>query len=591
MEKYSIFIILIVTLVLFIWGRWRYDVVAFMALMASVLIGAIPYAQAFSGFSNPAVVTVAAVMIISGAITNSGMVDHLVDKLTPVTNQAWLHVTVLSVITGTLSAFMNNVGALGLVMPVAIKTAIKSGRSPAFVLMPIAFSSILGGMTTLIGTPPNILISTYRQDITGKPFDLFDFSPVGVIVASLGILFIVLLGWRLIPSARLKVKPEEFFKIQDYVTEVRIVEDSLLVDKPVQEIDKIFSGDYVLLGLIRQDRKRLNIPTNTILQVNDVLLIEASHDDLEQLVTNAKLELVGSKTISTELLSSEEITVGEVVVMPGSRVEGTTLQRLRLRTRYGINLLAIARGGESFRQRLKDVKLKAGDVLLLQGKADSLNENLVEIGFLPLAERDLRLGQPRQRVILPIIIFSISLLFIVFKILPIQISFAFAVIVMLLMNVIPLRKLYSSIDWSVIVLLGAMIPVGTALQSTGGTQLIANFLVITAGQISPVWLLVLILMVTMMLTDVMNNAATAVIMAPIAANIAMSFGYSVDPFLMTVAIGASCAFLTPFGHQNNILVMGPGGYRFSDYWRMGLPLDLIVVLTAIPLIMWIWPVQ
>jgi di/tricarboxylate transporter len=589
MEQYTIFIILIATLGLFIWGRWRYDVVALISLMAAVLCGAVPFASAFNGFSHPAVVTVAAVMVITAAIANSGVVDHAVNKLASVSNHMWLHVASLTIIAGILSAFMNNVGALGLIMPIAIKTAMKNGRSPAVVLMPIAFGSILGGMTTLIGTPPNILISTYRQELVGKPFGMFAFSPVGVSVAVLGILFIVILGWRLIPAARLKAKTEDVFNIQEYVTEMRITENSPLVEKPLSELAKISSGEYLILGLIRSDRRRLNIPESTMLQAGDVLLIEASSSELEQLTTLAKLELAEGEAVSTEMLRSEEIALIEAVVIPGSKVEGGTAQRLRLGSRYGINLLAIAREGESFKQRLKNIRLKAGDVLLLQGKAETLVETIAEIGFLPLAERDLRLGQV-QPVFSPMAVFGCALLLVIFKLLPVQIAFTLAVLAMILLNIIPIRKVYTNIDWSVIILLGAMIPVGNALYTTGGTQVIVNFLLATAGQLPPIGLLGLILIVTMTLSDMMNNAATAVVMAPIAVTLAENYGYSVDPFLMTVAIGASCAFLTPIGHQNNTLVMGPCGYHFGDYWRMGLPLEILIIVTVLPLIMWIWPV-
>ncbi len=591
MQEYLVFFILVATFVLFIWGRWRYDVVALLALMATVACGAVPFHEVFLGFSNPAVITVATVMVITQAITQSGVVDVLVKRLAPVTTQVWIHIGVLTLIAGFLSAFMNNVGALALVMPIAIRTAAKNERPPGLVLMPIAFGSILGGMTTLIGTPPNILIANYRQAVLGQPFSMFDFAPVGLSVAVLGIIFIILIGWRLIPKGRLKSQAmEDVFHIQDYVTEVRIQEESPLVGKQFHEIESIAEGEYIILGIIRNHTKHLKIPVHMELKANDIFIIEAASDDLEKLVDDCKLELVGNKDISAETLQSKNIGLVEVVVTPGSQVEGRTPNRMRLRTRYQINLLAISRQGEPFNQRLKNVRLKAGDVLLLQGDADTLNETVADIGFLPLAERGIRLGLETKKF-LPIAIFFISLIFIITKLLPVQIAFSGAVLLMVLFNIIPIRKVYSSIDWSIVVLLGAMIPVGGALASTGGTQLIAQNIIAFAGQTHPIFILGILMIVTMGLSDVMNNAATTVVMAPISISIAQSLGYSIDPFLMSVAVGASCAFLTPIGHQNNTLVMGPGGYHFGDYWPMGLPLEIIILIVSLPLIVLVWPFQ
>lgn len=591
MQEYLVFFVLIVTLVLFIWGKWRYDVVALFALMATVACGAVPFNQVFLGFSNAAVVTVATVMVITEAITQSGVVDVFVKRLAPVTTQIWLHVGVLTLIAAFLSAFMNNVGALALIMPIAMRTAAKNERAPGLILMPIAFGSILGGMTTLIGTPPNILIASYREEVLGQAFSMFDFAPVGVSVATIGIIFIILVGWRLIPKSGLKQKAiEDVFCIQDYITEVRIQSESPLVDKQFKEIEGVAEGEYIVLGIIRGQKKYLTIPAHMQLKTDDILIIEAASSDLEKFVDDCKLELVGNKEISADTLRSQNRGLIEVVVMPGSQVEGRTPNRMRLRTRYQLNLLAISRQGEPFHQRLKNVRLRAGDVLLLQGDADTLNETVADIGFLPLAERGVRLGLETKKF-LPIIIFLLSLVLILTKMLPVQIAFSAAVLLMVLFNIIPIRKVYSSIDWSVIVLLGAMIPVGGALASTGGTQLIAQWIIAIAGQTHPILILGLLMIVTMGLSDVMNNVATVVVMAPISISIAQALGYSVDPFLMSVAVGASSAFLTPIGHQNNTLVMGPGGYHFRDYWPMGLPLEIIILVISLPLIVMVWPFQ
>jgi len=588
MTKYLVFVIIFLALVLFIWGKWRYDVVAMLALMAVVAVGAVPFSYAFSGFSNPAVITVAAVMVISSAISNSGVVDDCVRYIAPATSKNIIfHIGVLTVIATVLSAFMNNVGALGLIMPIAIQSAIKTNRSPSKLLMPIAFGSILGGMTTLIGTPPNILVSSFRQEFVGQPFNMFSFTPVGGIVAAFGVLFIIAVGWRLLPKTKSKARSiDQLFQIEDYLTEIKVKEESTINGKTIAEIETM--GIVVIYAIIRNKRKQVNPNTKERIRTDDILVIEAAPSELAKIVNNAKLELVGGKPLSKELLKSEHLAVMEAVVMPGSRVEGRTPQRLRLRTRYGINLLAIARKGEQIKQRLKNVKLTVGDVLLLQGNDETLQDNIADIGFLPIAERGLNIGMARKKF-LPLIIFFLALIAVTAQLVPIQIAFSGAVLLMVLFNVIPIRRVYESIDLSIIILLGAMIPVGAAMELTGGAQLLASFIVNYVGNLSPIYILGAIMIITIILTDVMNNAATAVLMSPIAASIATALHYNVDPFLMAVVVGASSSFLTPIGHQNNTIVMGPGDYKFGDYWRMGLPLDIIVITTSLPAILHFWP--
>lgn len=589
-ESYIVFLTLLGTLGLFIWGFWRYDIVACIALLTLVLFQIIPASNAFSGFSNPAVITVACVMIITAAITQSGIIDYAVKRLTPVTQHAVLHVLTLGVITALLSAFMNNVGALALMMPVAIQTAIKSKRSPAMVLMPLAFSSVLGGLTTAIGTPPNLLISAYRETATGHAFAMFDFAPVGIIIAVVSILFIALMGWRLIPYKRKAPSQSiDMFQMQDYFSEIRVPDISPFVNKSLLELEKSVEGDFSVVGLIRGKRKRFVLQSDEILQEKDILIIEASHDDLEKLVHAGRFEIVGGEVIASEQLRAGNVGLVEAVVSPGSRLEGRSWQGMRIRSRFRTNLLAIAREGRPYKKRLNHVNLHAGDVVLLQGDLETIQENVFNLGLLPLVERGVQVGMPR-RAFMSIIIFAIAITLTATRILPVQVSFAVTVLMFILFKIIPVRNVYKNIDWSIIVLLAAMIPIGDALQSTGGTKLIANLFMMLAGNAAPIFIFGLLLVVTMTLSDVMNNAATAVVMAPIAVSIADAMQASVDPFLMTVAIGASCSFLTPISHQNNTLVMGPGGYKFGDYIRLGLPVEAIVLIVGLPMILWIWPI-
>lgn len=587
-NPYALFVILFILLALLIWGRWRYDIVAFFALLVAVLVGVVPVREAFTGFSNAAVITVACVMVITRAITQSGIVDVMIKKITPATSNTILHILVLGVVTAVLSAFMNNIGALALMMPVAIQSAINNKRSPSIVLMPLAFSSVLGGLMTVIGTPPNILISSYRLEVLGSPFAMFDFFPVGVVVTIVGVLYVSIVGWRLIPEARRKLeRSTEHFHVEDYITEVRVPKKAKIVGKSVREFEHLVEGDFVILGLVRNKRKRLIVPQSELLKENDVLIVEASHKDLEKLLSAAKLELVGEKPVSSEALRSDDIRVVEVVVPPGSRLEGRSSSSMRLRSRFRINLLAIARQGKPFRERLQETKLHAGDVVLLQGDAKTIMEDIAKLGFLPLIERGVQIK--KTRAFIPIGIFVVAIVLVAFRLLPVQIAFSMVVLALVLLNVMPIRRVYETIDWSIIILLGAIIPIGSALQATGGTDLLANGILALTGQYSPMIILALLLMLTMTLSDVMNNAATAVVMAPIAVSIANALHANIDPFLMTVAVGASCSFLTPIGHQNNTLVMGPGGYKFFDYFRVGLPLEVLVLLVGLPMILYVWP--
>ncbi len=587
-DQIIIFSVLLGALVLFVVGKWRFDMVAVLALLAGSISGVVPADQAFLGFGHPAVITVAAVLIVSRGLLNSGVVDSISRLLSRVGENRTLQVTSMTVLVTIFSAFMNNIGALALLLPVAVRMARSSRRSPSFLLMPMAFGSLLGGMTTLIGTPPNIIIATFRTQTGAAPFGMFDFSPVGIGVALGGIAFVSLLGWRLIPRRQGQSSREELFQIKDYVTEVKVPENSKFIGKPLHELEAIEDAEITILGLIRGDW-RVPAPAKfEILRAGDVLIVEADSDSLKTLLHTAQLNLATETPEPNEVLGSDDVGVIEAVIMPDSPIEGNTPWTLQLRWRYGINVLGVARSGARLKQRLRNIHFRAGDVLLLQGQSETMYQTLSALGCLPLAERGLRLGQPR-RVFLALGIFAVALISTTLGLLPVQLSFAAAAVVMALAGLLSVREVYESIDWPIIVLLGAMIPVGLALESTGAAQLIATQLVGLTTPMNAVGILIVLLVATMFLTDLINNAAAAIVMAPIAISMAAELAISADPFLMAVAVGASSAFLTPIGHQSNAMVMGPGGYRFGDYWRMGLPLDVLIAVMAIPLILWVWP--
>jgi len=578
-------IILAVTLVLFIWGRWRHDVVAGGALLAAVLLGVVDHKVAFTGFSDPAVVTVALVLVLSASIRQSGLLDRAVAAAGPMMGTPGLMIATLTAITAILSAFMNNVGALAILLPASIVAAEKAGRSPAIVLMPIAFGSLLGGLVTLIGTPPNLLIAAVRKEAVGTPFGMFDFAPVGLSIALVGIVYLAF-AWRLLPADRRGAPlPEARFKIEDYVTEAKILEGSPLIGKTVGDVEN--DGDVAVLAVIRGDVRRLVPWTTMKLQKSDVLVLEASTAAIKRTVDEQKLELVGAKETDPKLLTSEGFGISEVVVMDSSPLIGRSPLDFGLRG-YGVNLLAVSRRGVRTTNRLKHYRFAAGDVLVLQGKLDEMPTTQAELGCLPLAERKISLGRPSQRYV-PAVAMLGAVCLTAFGVLPVTVAFFLAVMVIAVLRVMPLNDMYAAIDWPVIVLLAALIPVTAALETSGGTDAIAQFIAAQAQGWPPAAALALFLIATLAVTPVLNNAATVLLMGPIAAKYAKATGLDVDPFLMAVAIGASCDFLTPFGHQSNTLVYGPGGYRFSDYARLGLPLTVIVIAVGLPAILFFWP--
>ncbi len=588
-DQAIVFAVLGAALVMFMWGRFRYDIVAILALLAVVLTGVLPVEQAFDGFAHPAVVTVAAVLVISRALQNAGIVDVVLRVLAPLRGRANLQLIAQTLVVAVLSAFMNNVGALALMLPVALRNAYRDGYSPARALMPLAFGSILGGLSTLIGTPPNIIIAAYRAEALGEGFSMFDFAPVGAVVALLGVTFVALVGWRLIPRERLEAQSREaMFNVADYVTELRVPEESELAGKTIDDIEALAEDDAVIVALVREESRRLVPRGYETVRAGDILVVESDPAALKELLNTTDFELEEDKEILTDDLSSDEIGIQEVIVGPASSVRGRSPANLLLRTVHGVNLLAVSRQGRRITRRLSHAQLQAGDVLLLQGPTERLPATLAEFGLLPLAERELSIARPRH-LLLSAGIFGAAIVTVMTGTLPAHVAFVGAVAVLALLSVIRGEEIYKAIDWPVIVLLGALIPVGATLETTGGTALIADGMLAMTASLGPVWVLVVLMVGTMFLSDVINNNATAVLMAPLALDIASRLEISADPLLMAVAIGASCAFLTPIGHQSNTLVLEPGGYRFGDYWRMGLPLEAIIVVTSVPLLLVFWP--
>ena len=572
---------------LLLWGRWRYDLVAFTALMAGVVLGVVPVDGVFAGFGHPATIIVALVLVVSAGLMRSGAVFLITRTLVDSSRSLGAHIALMGGVGGVLSAFMNNVAALALLMPVDVQTARKAGRSPGLSLMPLSFATILGGMVTLIGTPPNIIIAAIREESLGAPFAMFDFAPVGAVAALAGLAFVALIGWRLIPSrddATLDASD-----IAQYVAELTVPEDSKLIGQRLGELDETaHKSDVALLGIVRESKRLYGRARNAVLRAGDTLVLEAVPEALDEFRT--ALNLAFSDADREEMLQAagEGLDVVELVVPQNAHIIGKSALSLGLHWRQRSVLMGISRQGRKITSHMRRTPIEAGDILLILVPKDRGGDVANWLGALPLADRGLAVTQ-NSKTWLAIGLFAGAVAAASFGLIYLPIALGLVVVAYVLTGIVPIKELYDHIEWPVVVLLGSMIPLGAALETSGGTELISGGLIsLTAGL--PAWAILTVLMVvTMSLSDVLNNTATTIVAAPVGIQMAQALDVSPDPFLMAVAIAASSAFLTPIGHKNNTLILGPGGYRFGDYWRMGLPLEVIVIAVSIPAILVVWP--
>jgi di/tricarboxylate transporter len=587
-DQVFLFSLLIFIFSLLLWGRIRYDIVTIAALFVAFVAGVIPQEHVFAGFSHPATIIVALVLIVSRGLSNSGAIELLSRFLVDGSRKLGTHIGLMSTIAAALSAIMNNVATLALLMPVDMQAASKAKRSPALTLMPLSFATILGGMVTLIGTPTNVVIATFREKALGEPYQMFDFAPVGIVVASIGILYVATVGWRLIPLDRSKHDTtKELMDMEGYIAEAVIQSDSKFIDKKLRDLDTLSAeNDVNVLGLVRRGKRLPGTARNHILREKDILVLEAGPDAIEQFVGAAGLKYIGTDKHASIL--SENLSLVEVVVPENAFINGRSAMDVRLLYRQGVTLLGVSRKGKRFRDRVRKLEICAGDILLLLGPEDHLPDVVTWLGCLPLVERGLQVIQ-RHKAILAVALFALAILVASVGWLYLPLALMGVVVAYVLLKIIPLSQLYTSVEWPVIVLLACLIPISTALELSGGTTLVAQAIVDLTQGLSPVIVLTILMLITMTMSDLLNNVATALIAAPISVDIAQQLNVNPDSFLMAVAVAASCAFLTPIGHKNNTIIMGPGGYSFGDYWRMGLPLEILVVVVGIPMILIVWP--
>jgi di/tricarboxylate transporter len=571
---------------LFIWGRFRYDVVSLATLLVGITVGVVPVKTAFDGFSNDVVVIIASALVISAAIARSGVIERVMQPLLRRFQTAQGLVPALVASVTCLSLTTKNVGALAMLMPSALNAARRIGVAPSRVLMPMSFASLLGGICTLVGTSPNILVSQVREQMTGAPFHMFDFAPVGLILAAMGAVFLSF-AYRVLPTdRRAGGELEAVMKAKAYTTEAEVPE-GWPGGRTVSDL-KLAPHDVRLTALVRSGERTAAPLPDAALNPGDVLMLEGEQQALDNAVAASGLRLTRADTPAPKEAPSEEIRVVEAMIAPGSVLIGRSARRLGLYRQFGVNLLAVSRGGARLAQRLRNLSLRAGDVLVLQAGERAIPQIMKDLGLLPLAERDLQLGT-LQNQYAPLLILAVAMLLVAFQLAPVAVAFFGAAVAIVAVGSLPIREAYHAIDAPVLVLIGALVPVSEAVRTTGGAALVAHSLAQYLGAAPPLAALGLVLVTAMIAAPFLHNAPTVLVLGPIAVALARSLRLSADPFLMGVAVGAACDFLTPIGHQCNTLVMGPGGYRFSDYPRLGAPLSLMVVLLGTPLIALFWP--
>ncbi len=585
-EQITVLIILGVSLILFIQDRWRYDVVSLLILLSLILIGSLSYQTAFSNFGHPAIIIVASMFVMARALTQSGIVDTIVGKLTFLHTRPIYALAVLVVLCTTISAFVNNVGALVMVMPIAIYLAKKSHTPISLFLLPLAFASHLGGYLTLIGTPRNILISDFREQTLGVPYQMFDFFNVGVFIAVTGVLFLIFLGWRIIPIRNKETDVDAPIRI--YTTEVTVAEKAKITKLTIEKMELAVNKTITVVGLLNEGGTIIPLEQSYKPQAYDTLLLRGDAESLTQFVEKYDLELTGLRAVESHIASDDEYRTVEAVVTPYATILAKSWNKINLHDRFGVNFIALARRNFTPTKPLSDTPLASGDILMLQGRVASIKQTLSSMNCMMVTDEAPTLGRTRT-MIGTLIVFLGAIILATLEIFPVSLVLLTGAIIMILTNMISIKQAYQSIDVAVLMLLAGMISLGDAIQSSGADETLANLLLSLNGHVGPIMMLIVVLIATAVLSDFMNTTAALVVMAPIAITIAQTIGVSVDPFLMIVAIGASSSYITPIGHESNALVMHQGGYKFTDYIRVGLPLEIIEFTVSIPLVLYFWP--
>ncbi len=590
MQAVLVLVLLLVVVALLVSERLRVDVVSMLALATLLVSGILTIEQAFAGFSSPATVTVGCMFLLSAGLQATGVVRLIGDSVLRhgPTGEAGI-LLLLALTIAPISAFINNTAAVVVFLPIVLRLCQGRGVSPSRVLMPMVFLAILGGTCTLIGTSTNILVSSMALQQGLRPFRLFEITPLGLIFLAVGIVYLLLFARRL--PERVTAQPHTaVHDLMDYLSEVVVLMGSPLVGRTLEEANLAERFRLQVLGVVQSDGELLVITdTSHRLTAGQILLVQASATALADLRDSSGLAVqAGKRPGETELHSLESALI-EVVVSPSSSLEGRTLKEIDFRRRFGATALAIRRHGVDLMQKLGRVRLQVGDQLLVLARRQALEDlRRQNMDFFALEELDLPIVRPVRAGLACAIIAGVVVTA-GFELLPIAGSALVGAVLMIVTGCLPIRRAYDSIDWKVIFLLAGVIPLGTALHSTGAAQIVVEAVVASVGELGPRAVLGAFVLLTYSLTGVMSNNATAALMFPLAIGTSVAMGIESRPLLIGIMFAASAAFYTPFGYQTNLLVYGPGGYRFTDYTRLGGPLNLLYVILSVAVIPLLYP--
>ncbi len=579
--------IVIAAIVLFATEKLRVDVVALLVLITLTITGLVTPLEAFAGFANPAVITVWAVFIVSGGLFKTGVADMLGKQVARLAGNSEARLIAVIMLTcGLMSAFMNNIGATAVLLPAVAGISHQTKIPLSKLLIPLAFSSLLGGNLTLIGTPPNILASSILAERGLESFAFFDFLPTGIVVFGAGILYMVFIGRHLLPAYE-PVKDIQTRRLREYVSEVRVSEDSPLAGQALYETRLGATYGLSVLAIIRNDKKRITPLPDVRLAAGDLLVVEGSAKDLVQ--AQEALGLVPEAGEEADLvMKGNEMDLVEATLSPRSSMAGRSLKQMRFRDHYGFTALAIWRQGEVIFQRISEVELQFGDALLLQGPRHRLAALQEGDDFLVMEPVKLE-QRRREKAPLAVGIMLLVLALTTLGGMHISLAMVIGVALMVLSGVLNMDEAYQSIEWRSVFLIACMLPLGTAMETTGTARFLADLIVGATAGLGLLATLAAIYILAGLITEPMSNAAATVLMVPIVIDIALELGASPQAFVLATVIGASTSFLTPVGHQANVLVLGPGGYRFSDYTRVGAPLNLVILIATLLFLPLFWP--
>lgn len=587
LENILVLTVVVGAMALFVTEKLRVDVVALLVLVILVVLRLIKPEQALSGFANPATATVAAMFVLSAGLARTGLVDWLGRSINKIAGKSPIQLLLILCITiALISAFVVNTATVAIFIPVTIVLANARRISPSRMLIPLSYASQFGGVCTVIGTSTNILVNSIAVSNGLAGFDMFEFAPLGLIMLAVGVIYLVVVSGWLLPRRKGEYQQLDKYRLVEYVIELRVTGKSSLVNKTWERQKPKDLKEIDLIKIIRND-KAMWRPLKTVIRENDILLLYGNAEKLIKMKENYDLVTTDAR-VRDKHMSSEDYKLIEALIPPRSVIEGRTLSSSSFNRRFGCTVLAIQRRGKVIRDRLSDIRFDGGDTLLLQCDSKEMKRILKSDDLIVTNElTDLHVRKNRSFIALSIMIVVVVLA--AFKILPIMIAALVGAVGMVVTRCLSIEEAYKAIDWKVIFLLGGILPLGMALQQTGTASLLANSIMQPLVKLGPIYILAAFYLITAIMTETMSNNAAAILLAPIALSIAMILGVSPRPFLIAITFAASTSFATPIGYQTNTMIYAPGGYRFLDFTKVGVPLNILFWITAVLLIPLLWP--